>query len=382
MVAETDMFYRAEPNWSQIAPAGWLPDVHVVGIRSKTMLTEEVLKEAQKLLVIGCFCIGTNQVDLELATSRGIAVFNSPFSNSRSVAELVLAEVIALARKVGDLNTAMYQGKWVKPTEVHELRGKTLEIVGYGHIGSQLSVLAGAFGIHVIFYDIIQIMPLGTAKQVPSLENLLKTADFVTLHVPETLGTKNMIGEKELAIMKKGSYLINASRGTVVDIPALKHALKSGHLGGAAVDVFPTEPFANGKNFENELQGCDNTILTLHIGGSTEEAQSSIGVEVAAALIKYVSTGSTMAAVNFPEADLRMPTAEDHKTVRILNTHQNVPGVLKILSEYNIEKQICDSRDAIGYLMADVSVENEAELKRIHEGIGSIRESIMTRILF
>ena len=361
-------------------------DVHAIGLRSKTQLTADVLKEAKKLIAIGCFCIGTNQVDLEYAASHGITVFNSPFSNSRSVAEMVIAEIIALSRQLGDRNTELHQGTWNKTSkQCREIRGKTLGIVGYGHIGSQLSVLADALGMTVIFYDILQIMPLGSAKPVASLQELLSSADFVTLHVPETEDTKNMIGAKELAVMRQGSFLINASRGTVVDIPALRHALTSGHLGGAAVDVFPVEPFTNGNNFASDLLGCPNTILTPHIGGSTEEAQSSIGIEVGSALTKYINYGSTMGAVNFPEMDIRA-SSTDAQMARIINCHQNVPGVLKqinrILCEFNIEKQICDSKGSIAYIMADVIVEGEKDLSLIMDSISAIPETISTRILF
>ncbi|KAI9205509.1 uncharacterized protein BJ171DRAFT_441233 [Polychytrium aggregatum] len=363
-----------------------IKDVHAVGIRSKTQLTAEVLAAAKKLRVIGCFCIGTNQVDLEYAANHGIAVFNSPFSNSRSVAELVIAEIVALARQLGDRSNEIHQGIWNKVSKnCYEIRGKKLGIVGYGHIGSQLSVLADAMGMQVFFYDVIQAMPLGTAKAVESLPQLLSTCDFVTLHVPETPETKNMIGAHELSLMQKGSYLINASRGTVVDIPALAAALKSGHLAGAAVDVYPSEPFANGPGFLTELQGCPNTILTPHIGGSTEEAQSAIGVEVGTAVSRYICTGATLGAVNFPEVDLRMPTS-DSKSVRIINCHQNVPGVLKqinkILSNYNIEKQICDSRGTVGYFLADISVENEQEIEAVNNAIASIPENLFTRSLW
>ncbi|KAJ3198695.1 Phosphoglycerate dehydrogenase ser3 [Dinochytrium kinnereticum] len=320
-----------------------IKDVHAIGLRSKTQLTKEVLQEAKELLVIGCFCIGTNQVNLEYAASRGIAVFNSPFSNSRSVAELVIAEIIALSRQVTDRNAEMHAGSWNKVSlmNCHEIKGKTLGIIGYGHIGSQLSVLADSFGMAVIYYDVLQIMHLGTAKPTASLGDLLKQADIVSLHVPETPETKNMIGEREISQMKKGAYLINASRGTVVDIPALASALKSGHLAGAAVDVFPVEPFTNGKNFSSELVGSPNTILTPHIGGSTEEAQSAIGVEVGSALLKFLKTGSTLGAVNFPEVDLRTSSSKK-KLVRILNCHQNVPGVLK-RSKSVILKELSDT---------------------------------------
>ncbi|KAK6094619.1 D-3-phosphoglycerate dehydrogenase 2 [Batrachochytrium dendrobatidis] len=307
-----------------------IKDVHAIGIRSKTQLTASVLKEAKKLMAIGCFCIGTNQVDLEYAASHGITVFNSPFSNSRSVAEMAIAEIIALSRQLGDRNTELHNGVWNKTSlGCKEIRGKVLGIVGYGHIGSQLSVLADSLGMSIIFYDILQIMPLGTAKPVSTLKELLNTADFVTLHVPETDETRNMIGEQELNQMRKGTYLINASRGTVVDIPALKTALMSGHLAGAAVDVYPVEPFTNGKNFSSELMGCPNTLLTPHIGGSTEEAQFSIGSEVGSALARFINTGSTLGAVNFPEVDIRL-SAAGSSTIRVINCHHNVPGVLKV----------------------------------------------------
>ena len=264
-----------------------ISDVHVIGIRSKTKLTEEVLREAKNLLVIGCFCIGTNQVDLDYAAKHGIAVFNSPFANSRSVAELIIAWIITLARQMGDRSLEMHRGTWNKvSSKCWEIRGKTLGIVGYGHIGSQLSVLAEAMGMNVIYYDVVTLMGLGTARQVPTLDALLEEADFVTLHVPETPETKNMISARQLELMKDGSYLLNASRGTVVDIPALINAMRNGKIAGAALDVYPNEPAANGDYFTSELNqwGDDlrqlkNIILTPHIGGSTEEAQRAIGVE-------------------------------------------------------------------------------------------------------
>ncbi|KND04094.1 uncharacterized protein SPPG_01536 [Spizellomyces punctatus DAOM BR117] len=381
--------YQVETHAKALSPEVLkekIRDVHAIGIRSKTQLTAEILGEAKKLLAIGCFCIGTNQVDLDYAAAHGIAVFNSPFSNSRSVAELMIAEIIALSRQLGDRNKELHNGVWNKTSKnCNEIRGKTLGIVGYGHIGAQLSVLADAMGMSVIFYDVLQIMPLGTARPVPTLDDLLSTADYVSLHVPETDDTKNMIGARELSLMKPGSYLLQASRGTVVDIPALATALRNGHLGGAAVDVYPVEPFANGPNFESELKGCPNTILSPHIGGSTEEAQSSIGVEVGSALVRYINNGTTLGAVNFPECDVRQPAAES-KTVRVLNVHHNVPGVLKqinkILSEFNIEKQICDSRGPIAYLMADLNVEDEKDYHRIYERIETISQNIRTRLLY
>ncbi|KAJ3073266.1 hypothetical protein HDU99_001997 [Rhizoclosmatium hyalinum] len=265
----------------------------------------------------------------------------------------------------------------------HEIKGKQLGIIGYGHIGSQLSVLAESMGMVVKFFDVNQRFPLGTAIPAKSLEDLLKTSDFVSLHVPETPETKNMINAKEIGLMKKGAYLINASRGTVVDIPALSQGLKSGHLAGAAVDVFPVEPFANGKNFDSPLKGSPNTILSPHIGGSTEEAQSAIGVEVATALVKFLSTGMTLGSVNYPEIDLR--PVQSKKTVRIINVHHNVPGVLKqvnkLLSDCNIEKQICDSKGSIAYLAADLEINPDTNIQSIVNGIRAMPENIMTRII-
>lgn len=331
-------------------------DVHVIGIRSKTQLTSTVLKEARSLVVIGCFCIGTNQVDLEYAAKKGIAVFNSPFSNSRSVAEQVIGEVIVLARQIGDRSMEMHNGVWNKvSSKCWEIRGKTLGIVGYGHIGSQLSVLAESMGMSVIFYDVVPLMTLGMSKQLPSLQALLAAADFVTLHVPELPETTNLIGTKEISFMKKGAYLINASRGRVIDIPALIDSMESGKLGGAALDVYPNEPPKNGELFNNELNNwtqrlvsLKNIILTPHIGGSTEEAQASIGTEVGEALIRYVNEGTTTSAVNFPEVALRSLNIEQENHVRVLYVHMNVPGVLSqvndIFAKHNVEKQFSDSR--------------------------------------
>ncbi|KAJ2615753.1 D-3-phosphoglycerate dehydrogenase 2 [Coemansia sp. RSA 1365] len=364
-----------------------IKDVHAIGIRSKTKLTEEVLSHANKLIAIGCFCIGTNQVDLNFAASRGICVFNSPFSNSRSVAELVIAEIILLSRQLGDRSREMHDGVWNKVSKnCYEIRGKTLGIVGYGHIGTQLGVLAESLGMHVIWYDVLPLMPIGMSRAAETLHEVLAEADFVSLHVPETPETKYMIGERELASMKKGSYLINASRGTVVAIEALAAALKSGHLAGAAVDVYPTEPLSNGPGFESLLRNCPNTLLTPHIGGSTEEAQRMIGVEVAAALTKFINSGTSINAVNFAECDLRAIPSTDMTTVRIVNVHQNVPGVLRqinnILADYNVNKQISDSKGDVAYFMADVTVDNPKEINTIYEHITAISENIITRVLF
>ncbi|KAJ2216438.1 D-3-phosphoglycerate dehydrogenase 2 [Coemansia sp. RSA 487] len=360
-----------------------IKDVHAVGIRSKTKLTEEVLSHANKLLTIGCFCIGTNQVDLNYAASRGICVFNSPFSNSRSVAELVIAEIILLSRQLGDRSREMHEGVWNKVSKgCYEIRGKTLGIVGYGHIGTQLGVLAESVGMHVIWYDVVPLMSIGMGRSAGSLDELLSESDFVSLHVPETPDTKNMISTRELSVMKKGSYLINASRGTVVDIEALAASLKSGHLAGAAVDVYPKEPFANGPGFESPLRNCPNTLLTPHIGGSTEEAQRMIGVEVATAITKFIDSGASINAVNFPQCDLRDIPSTDMTTLRIVNVHQNVPGVLKqlnnILANYNVNKQISDSKGDVAYFMADVTVNDQKEINTIYEHIADMNESIIT----
>ncbi|KAL9611321.1 MAG: hypothetical protein Q9167_004045 [Letrouitia subvulpina] len=318
-------------------------DVHVIGIRSKTQLNARVLREAKNLIVIGCFCIGTNQVDTHYAAKHGIAVFNSPFSNSRSVAELVIAEIIALSRQLGDRSNELHRGTWNKVSSgCWEIRGKTLGsapgkgIIGYGHIGSQLSVLAEAMGMTVVFYDVINLMALGTTRQVPNLEDLLQAADFVTCHVPELPETKNMIGPKQFELMKNGSYLINASRGSVIDISALVNAMRAGKIAGAALDVYPNEPSGNGDYFSNDLnswaedlRSLKNIILTPHIGGSTEEAQSAIGIEVGEALVRYVNEGTTLGAVNMPEVNLRSLTMDEPNHGRVIYIHHNVPGVLR-----------------------------------------------------
>ena len=368
--------------------------MHVIGIRSKTKLTERVLKEAKNLIVIGCFCIGTNQVDLQYAAQRGIAVFNSPFSNSRSVAELIIGEVISLARQLGDRSNEMHRGVWNKVSNgCWELRGKTLGIIGYGHIGSQLSVLAEAMGMTVIFYDVINLMALGSSRQVPTLKALLEQADFVTCHVPELPETMNMIGPKEMEHMKKGSYLLNASRGSVVDIPALIDAMRAGKIAGAALDVYPSEPAGNGEYFKNDLnkwaedlRGLKNIILTPHIGGSTEEAQSAIGTEVSDALIRYVNEGVTIGSVNMPEVTLRSLTIDESNHVRVIYIHQNVPGVLRkvneVLGDHNVDKQMTDSRGDVAYLMADISNVNNTQIKELWTSLETLRSKIRTRVLY
>lgn len=369
-------------------------DVHVIGIRSKTRLTEKVLSQAKNLLVIGCFCIGTNQVDLAYAAKRGIAVFNSPFANSRSVAELIIAEVIVLARQLGDRSMELHRGTWNKvSSKCWEIRGKTLGIIGYGHIGAQLSVLAEAMGMTVIYYDVITIMSLGTARQVATLDELLEEADFVTCHVPATPETKGMISTPQLNRMKQGAYLLNASRGTVVDIPALVNAMRSGKIAGAALDVYPQEPAGNGDYFTNELnpwaedlRGLKNLILTPHIGGSTEEAQRAIGLEVADALVRYINQGLTIGSVNLPEVTLRNVGTDENNSARIIYIHKNVPGALKdiyrILMGHNIDKQTSDSKGDIAYMIADVSGVHLSDLKGISDELNSLSSRIMTRVLF
>jgi len=357
-------------------------DVHILGIRSKTKITAKYLSEAKKLLNVGCFCIGTNQVDLAFARIRGIPVFNAPFSNTRSVAEMVLAEIVILARQIGDRSRQLHLGKWDKSAAgCFEIRGKTLGIVGYGHIGSQVSVLAESFGMKVVYYDIVTKMPMGNSRQIMKLDELLGQSDFVTLHVPETPQTKNMISASQLKVMKKSSYLINASRGTVVDIPALRDALISKHVAGAAVDVFPEEPESNDQIFKCELQDVPNVLLTPHIGGSTEEAQENIGIEVASSISKFINNGSTTGSVNFPQVDLPVQT-QSH---RILNIHKNVPGVLKdinsIISDLgaNIRGQYLSTDPDIGYLIVDLDKQLSDQVK---EQISLLPTSIRTRILY
>ncbi|KAH8683102.1 hypothetical protein BGZ60DRAFT_399418 [Tricladium varicosporioides] len=369
-------------------------DVHVIGIRSKTRLSEKVLREAKNLIVIGCFCIGTNQVDLEYAARHGIAVFNSPFANSRSVAELVIAEIIVLARQLGDRSNELHSGTWNKVSaKCWEIRGKTLGIIGYGHIGSQLSVLAEAMGMSVIYYDVLNLMALGTARQVPTLEALLNTADFVTCHVPELPETKDMISTPQFEQMKQGSYLINASRGTVVDIPALINASRSGKIAGAALDVYNNEPGSNGDYFNNslnywgeDLRSLKNVILTPHIGGSTEEAQSAIGIEVAEALVRYVNSGVTLGSVNLPEVNLRSLTLDEPNHARVIYIHHNVPGVLRkvneILGDHNVDKQITDNKGDVAYLMADISDVRVGEIKDISDQLEALSSRILTRVLY
>ena len=334
-----------------------IQDAHFVGLRSRTQLTRRVFENAPKLIAAGCFCIGTNQVDLKAAQEHGVAVFNAPYSNTRSVAELVIAEAILLLRNIPAKNAVCHRGGWDKSAiGSYEIRGKTLGLIGYGSIGSQTSVLAEGLGMNVCFYDVITKLPLGNATQMRSLDELLSTADIVSLHVPETHATQNMIGAREIGLMKKGAILLNASRGTVVDIDALAQAVRIGHLSGAAIDVFPEEPKANDDEFISPLRGLDNVILTPHIGGSTMEAQANIGVEVAEKLIKYSDNGTTTSSVNFPEVAL--PGHPDAH--RLLHVHANVPGVMssinKIFSDFNINivAQYLQTNEKVGYVVVDI----------------------------
>lgn len=350
---------------------------HFIGIRSRTQLTERVFAAAAKLQAVGCFCIGINQVDLKAALIRGVPVFNAPYSNTRSVAELVIGQTILLLRRVPEKNAQAHLGVWQKvATGSFETRGKKLGLVGYGNIGSQLSVLAESMGMKVYLYDIVTKLPLGNAVQVPTLKELMQTCDVVSLHVPETPQTANMIGKEQLAWMKKGSILINASRGTVVDIDALAEALESNHLAGAAVDVFPVEPRSNDDEFISPLRKYDNCILTPHVGGSTMEAQENIGMEVAEKLVRYSDNGSSITSVNFPEVAL-----PSHPGMhRLLHVHENVPGVLsqinRIFSEsgINISSQYLQTNDKIGYVVMDIAEEDsDIALDKLQEITGTIR---------
>lgn len=358
-----------------------IADVHFIGIRSRTQLTAEVFAHAHKLVAAGCFCIGTNQVDLAAARERGIAVFNAPYSNTRSVAELVIAEAILLLRGVPAKNAAAHRGGWLKTAEnAYEIRGKTLGVVGYGAIGTQLSVLAEALGMHVQFHDIVSKLPLGNARQV-GLAELLASSDIVTLHVPETPSTQWMIGAAQIAAMKPGAILINASRGTVVEIEPLAEALKAGKLLGAAIDVFPVEPRGNKDEFQSPLRGLDNVILTPHIGGSTMEAQANIGLEVAEKLVRYSDTGATTSSVNFPEVSLPSHPGKH----RLLHVHHNVPGVLSEINrifsdnQINISAQYLQTNEKIGYVVIDLDAGSS---ERAQEKLAQVPGTIRTRVLF
>jgi D-3-phosphoglycerate dehydrogenase len=359
-----------------------IADAHFIGIRSRTQLTREVFEAARKLVAVGCFCIGTNQVDLEAAQEKGIVVFNAPYSNTRSVAELVLGEAILLLRGIPQKNAVAHRGGWLKSADnAFEIRGKTLGIVGYGSIGTQLSVLAEGLGMHVIFHDVVAKLPLGNASQAASLHDLLARSDIVTLHVPELPSTQWMMGEKEFAAMKPGSIFINASRGTVVVIDELVKALQSGKLLGAAVDVFPVEPKSNKDEFISPLRGLDNVILTPHIGGSTMEAQANIGLEVADKLVRYSDNGSTISAVNFPEVALPEHPGQN----RILHVHRNVPGVLSAINQVfaengiNVAGQYLRTNEKLGYVVIDLAPGSSALAL---EKLAQIPETLRCRVLF
>jgi D-3-phosphoglycerate dehydrogenase len=354
-----------------------IKDAHFVGIRSRTQLTAEVFDAADKLIAVGCFCIGTNQVDIKAATERGIAVFNAPYSNTRSVAELVLAEAILLLRGIPEKNAVCHRGGWLKTAKnSYEIRGKKLGIIGYGSIGTQLSVLSESLGMVVYFYDTVTKLPLGNATQIHSLPEILGMCDIVSLHVPETPATKYMFAADQFEQMKEGSILINASRGTVVDIDALAENLRSGKLLGTAIDVFPVEPRGNTDEFISPLREFDNALLTPHIGGSTMEAQANIGLEVGEKLAKYSDNGTTISSVNFPEVAL--PAHPDHH--RILHIHNNVPGVLKAINQIfaendiNIASQYLQTTDSVGYVVIDVAAKmSELAITKIRQVEGTIR---------
>lgn len=359
-----------------------IADVHFIGIRSRTQLTAEVFDSAKKLIAVGCFCIGTNQVNLNAARERGIAVFNAPYSNTRSVAELVLGEAILLLRGIPEKNASCHRGGWIKSAaNSFEIRGKKLGIVGYGSIGTQLSVLAESLGMQVYFYDPLTKLPLGNATQVPTLKGLLGLADIVSLHVPELPSTQWMIGEEEIRSMKKGSILINAARGTVVRLEALAQAIKDKHVIGAAIDVFPVEPRSNDDVFESPLRGLDNVILTPHIGGSTAEAQANIGLEVAEKLVKYSDNGTSVSSVNFPEVALPAHPGKH----RLLHIHENIPGVLseinKVFAEngINISGQFLQTNETVGYVVIDI----DAEYSDLAQSkLQAIKGTIRCRVLF
>lgn len=361
--------------------------VHLIGIRSRTQLTKEILAEADKLIAIGCFCIGTNQVDLEAARNLGIPVFNAPFSNTRSVAELVMGEIVMLLRRIFVRSEECHKGLWDKSSiNSWEVRGKTLGIVGYGSIGSQLSILAESFGLKVIYYDITDKLTHGNARPVHSLAELLQQSDIVSLHVPHNQSTVNLIGEKEIALMKPGSFLINNARGQVVDIDSLTKALKNQHLLGAAIDVFPVEPKVKGDEFISPLRGLDNVILTPHIGGSTIEAQERIGREVSNKFIEYSDVGSTLSAVNFPEVQLPIRL----KGTRYMHVHKNVPGIMQKINNIftevnaNISAQYLQTDGEVGYVVIEATTEGNKDtdieiLRALRHLDGTIRARILYR---
>ena len=359
-----------------------MKDVHLLGIRSKTQITAKVLNAAEKLQAIGCFCIGTNQVNLNAATEKGVAVFNAPYSNTRSVAELVMAAAILLIRKILDKNIAAHKGEWLKDASgSHELRGKTLGIIGYGNIGAQVSVLAEGLGMKVIFYDVETKLPMGNASDIKSLKELMSTADVITLHVPETTQTKNLINKTNLKYCKPGAIIINYARGEVMDLDALRKAIEAGQVGGAAVDVFPVEPEKAGDVFTSPLQGLPNVLLTPHIGGSTEEAQQNIGEDVSTKLLNYLEKGMSWGSHTVPA--LSLPPQEGSH--RILHIHNNVPGVLSQingqLSKYkiNIVGQYLKTNDQIGYVVVDVDKRLSNQATQL---LKAVPNTIKVRLLY
>ena len=362
--------------------AAALADVHMLGIRSRTQLTDTVMASSRRLMAVGCFCIGTNQVDLSAATKAGIPVFNAPFSNTRSVAELVLAEAILLLRGIPRRTAQMHEGVWQKSAAAsYEIRGKTLGVIGYGNIGSQLGVLAESLGMNVLFHDVVRKLNLGNARQTETLDELLAAADVVSLHVPATPETANLIDATALGRMRPDAVMINASRGNVVDLAALAASLREGRLLGAAIDVFPSEPKSNDEPFQSELRGLPNVILTPHIGGSTQEAQENIGREVAEKLIRYSNNGSTRSAVNFPEVTL----PEHPGQHRLLHIHQNTPGVLSAINQalseanVNVSGQYLQTNPEIGYVVIDIDADYSNGVRTRLAGIpGTIR----TRLLY
>ncbi|GAJ29023.1 phosphoglycerate dehydrogenase [Acidomonas methanolica] len=363
-----------------------LNGVHMVGIRSRTQLTAPVIEAADRLMAIGCFCIGTNQVDLKAARIAGIPVFNAPFSNTRSVAELSIAEIVMLMRRIPSRSEACHKGGWDKSADnAWEVRGKTLGIVGYGSIGSQLSVLAEAMGMTVLYYDVQDKLPHGNARPVASLQALLAQSDVVSLHVPQTKQTRSLIGEAEIRAMKPNSILLNNARGSVVDLAALAAALKDGHLMGAGIDVFPVEPKGNGDRFESPLQGLPNVILTPHIGGSTMEAQERIGVEVARKLVEYSDVGSTLGAVNFPAVQL---PERPHGT-RFMHVHHNRPGILRQVNEIfsregcNIVAQFLQTDGEVGYVVVETDAAPDHDLDtRLLEELRTLDGTVRARLLY
>ncbi len=360
-----------------------LQDVQILGIRSRTQVTEEVLDAAKSLVAVGCFSVGTNQVDLNGTLNRGIPVFNAPFSNTRSVAELTIAEIVMLMRGVFTKSSAAHEGRWLKSAAgSHEIRGKTLGIVGYGNIGTQLSNLAEAMGMRVIYFDMVDKLQHGNVLPTDSLDMLLSESDVVSLHVPDTTATRNMFRAEQIARMKKGAFLINNARGKVIDIEALADALRSGHLAGAAIDVFPVEPKSNKDEFTSPLRGLDNVILTPHVGGSTEEAQARIGEEVSKRLVEYSDVGSTIGAIEFPQVQL--PKGTD--ATRFIQVHHNAPGAMRTLNDLftrhdlNIHAQFMQSHQDIGYVVLDVDSPVE-EPVGILEEIRTLPNTIRARLL-